>query len=158
MGTPIRSLEWITCRWRFERSTSSLSTIPSVPTPAAARYKAAGEPNPPAPTALPVLDAGGAAPGDRIRLAGAALVAEARAPFDLASGPVFRARLLRLAADDHVLSLVFHHVVVDAGSLAVFFDELSRLYAARVAGGPMPLEPLLAQYGDYAVRQLGEYR
>ncbi len=36
-GMPIRSLLWITWRWRFDRSTSSLSTIPSVPTPAAAR-------------------------------------------------------------------------------------------------------------------------
>ena len=49
-GTPIRSVEWITWRWRFERSTSSSSTIPSVPTPAAARYSAVGEPSPPAPS------------------------------------------------------------------------------------------------------------
>ena len=36
-GVPIRSVEWITWRCRLERSTSSSSTIPSVPTPAAAR-------------------------------------------------------------------------------------------------------------------------
>ena len=36
-GIPIRSSEWATWRWRFERSTTSSSTIPSVPTPAAAR-------------------------------------------------------------------------------------------------------------------------
>ncbi len=48
-GTPMRSLVWMTWRWRFERSTTSSSTIPSVPTPAAARYSAIGEPSPPAP-------------------------------------------------------------------------------------------------------------
>jgi hypothetical protein len=48
-GTPTRSVVWMTWRWRFETSTTSSSTIPSVPTPAAARYRAVGEPRPPAP-------------------------------------------------------------------------------------------------------------
>ena len=50
LGMPMRSVEWITWRCRLERSTSSSSTIPSVPTPAAARYSAVGEPSPPAPS------------------------------------------------------------------------------------------------------------
>ena len=37
-------------RCRFELSTTSSSMIPSVPTPAAARYNSAGDPSPPAPT------------------------------------------------------------------------------------------------------------
>src|SRR6266700_7596483 len=49
LGMPMRWVEWITWRCRLERSTSSSSTMPSVPTPAAARYSAAGEPSPPAP-------------------------------------------------------------------------------------------------------------
>ena len=49
-GTPTRSVVWITWRCRFDRSTTSSSTIPSVPTPAAARYSAVGEPRPPAPS------------------------------------------------------------------------------------------------------------
>jgi hypothetical protein len=36
-ATPMRSVVWMTWRWRLERSTSSSSTMPSVPTPAAAR-------------------------------------------------------------------------------------------------------------------------
>ena len=35
--SPSRSVECTICRWRFESSTTSSSTIPSVPTPAAAR-------------------------------------------------------------------------------------------------------------------------
>jgi hypothetical protein len=41
---------WMICRWRLLSSTVSKSTMPSVPTPAAARYISAGEPRPPAPT------------------------------------------------------------------------------------------------------------
>ena len=37
-------------RCRLDSSTTSKSTMPSVPTPAAARYSSAGEPRPPAPT------------------------------------------------------------------------------------------------------------
>ena len=36
-GSPSRSVEWTICRWRFVASTASSSTMPSVPTPAAAR-------------------------------------------------------------------------------------------------------------------------
>jgi hypothetical protein len=46
---PTRAVEWMIWRWRFDMSTTSKSTIPIVPTPAAARYSAAGEPRPPAP-------------------------------------------------------------------------------------------------------------
>ena len=37
LGTPTRSVEWITCRCRFDSSTTSSSTRPRRPTPAAAR-------------------------------------------------------------------------------------------------------------------------
>ena len=36
-GSPSRSVEWTIWRWRFEASTTSSSTIPRRPTPAAAR-------------------------------------------------------------------------------------------------------------------------
>src|SRR3954463_1910467 len=47
-GTPTRSVVWMTCRWRFDTSTTSSSTSPRVPTPAAARDSAVGEPGGPA--------------------------------------------------------------------------------------------------------------
>src|SRR5215211_1838674 len=42
LATPMRSVVWMTWRWRFERSTSSSSTMPSVPTPAAAEQQHLG--------------------------------------------------------------------------------------------------------------------
>ncbi|ALI10861.1 MULTISPECIES: non-ribosomal peptide synthase/polyketide synthase [Pseudomonas] len=79
--------------------------------------------------------------------------AEAQAPFDLASGPLFRTRLLRLAEQEHVLLVTLHHIVGDAWSLGVLTRELSELYRAFSRGQADPLPPLAIQYADYALWQ-----
>ncbi|HEX6467755.1 MAG TPA: alpha/beta fold hydrolase [Streptosporangiaceae bacterium] len=80
------------------------------------------------------------------------LAADAAArPFSLADGPLFRARLVRLAAATHVLVVVVHHVVFDGWSIGVLVRDLMALYAAEVTGGPPELEELPVQYGDYAL-------
>ncbi|HEV7586613.1 MAG TPA: amino acid adenylation domain-containing protein, partial [Longimicrobium sp.] len=76
--------------------------------------------------------------------------AEAARPFSLADGPLFRARLLRLAAGEHVLLLAMHHVVADGWSLEVLYRELSALYAAYRAGAASSLAELAVQYADHA--------
>ncbi|WP_420127936.1 non-ribosomal peptide synthase/polyketide synthase, partial [Longimicrobium sp.] len=76
---------------------------------------------------------------------------EAAAPFDLAQGPLIRGRLVRMAADDHVLLLTMHHIVSDGWSAGVLFRELASLYAAFARGETDPLPPLPVQYADYAV-------
>ncbi len=78
---------------------------------------------------------------------------EAGRPFDLAAGPLFRAALLRLSADEHVLLLTLHHIVGDGWSMGVLFREMTALYAAFVQGGESPLAPLPVQYADAAVWQ-----
>ncbi|HEY0020544.1 MAG TPA: amino acid adenylation domain-containing protein, partial [Longimicrobium sp.] len=74
-------------------------------------------------------------------------------PFDLVEGPLFRATLVRLGDEDHALLMCMHHVVSDAWSLGVLFDELGALYRAFAAGEASPLAPLRVQYADYAVWQ-----
>ncbi|HEX6913398.1 MAG TPA: condensation domain-containing protein, partial [Longimicrobium sp.] len=78
---------------------------------------------------------------------------EAAAPFHLEHGPLIRGRLVRLAADDHVLLLTLHHIVADDWSMDVLVDELGRLYAAFQAGEADPLPALPVQYADYAAWQ-----
>ncbi|UXA69068.1 non-ribosomal peptide synthase/polyketide synthase [Xanthomonas prunicola] len=78
---------------------------------------------------------------------------EANTGFDLASGPLFRGRLLRLAEREHVLLLSMHHIVSDGWSIGVLIEELGALYAAFVQGQPDPLPPLPIQYADYAAWQ-----
>ena len=72
---------------------------------------------PPAPFPLPVHDYSETAVRDA-----------AGAPFDLATGPVFRGALFRAAADDHVLLLVAHHIATDGWSRGLIRDELAALY------------------------------
>ncbi|HEU0054938.1 MAG TPA: amino acid adenylation domain-containing protein, partial [Longimicrobium sp.] len=78
---------------------------------------------------------------------------EVRAPFDLERGPLIRGRLIRLAADDHVLLITMHHIVSDGWSMGVLFSELSALYAALVQGREADLPELPVQYADYAAWQ-----
>jgi amino acid adenylation domain-containing protein len=78
---------------------------------------------------------------------------EAQQPFDLFNGPLFRATLLRLRDDDHILLLTTHYIVCDDWSLGILFRELSILYAAFSAGERSPLSELPIQYADFAVWQ-----
>ncbi|HEY7768578.1 amino acid adenylation domain-containing protein, partial [Longimicrobium sp.] len=75
---------------------------------------------------------------------------EAIAPFHLERGPLLRARLVRMAEDDHVLLLTMHHIVSDGWSSGVLTNELGALYGAFLRGEPDPLPPLPVQYADYA--------
>ena len=63
-----------------------------------------------------------------------ALEDAARVPFDLASGPLLRARLVRRAAEDHVLVLTFHHIVCDGWSTGVMLAELGAFYDGHRIG------------------------
>lgn len=74
-------------------------------------------------------------------------------PFDLARGPLLRARLVRLASDDHVLMVVVHHIVFDGWSSAVFFREAIALYDALARHATPDLPPLAVQYADFAAWQ-----
>ncbi|WP_312877594.1 non-ribosomal peptide synthetase [Lentzea indica] len=75
------------------------------------------------------------------------LLEETTRPFDLRRGPLLRVNLVRVAADDHVLILVMHHIITDGWSTGVLASELSALYQ----GAELP--PLPLQYADYAVWQ-----
>jgi amino acid adenylation domain-containing protein len=74
---------------------------------------------------------------------------EVEVPFDLARGPLLRAKLLRISEQDHILMLVMHHTVSDGWSMAVLFREISVLYQSFSAGKPSPLPELPIQYADF---------
>jgi amino acid adenylation domain-containing protein/non-ribosomal peptide synthase protein (TIGR01720 family) len=75
---------------------------------------------------------------------------EAMQPFDLASGPLFRATLLQLSTTEQVLLLTMHHIISDGWSMGVLVKELNLLYEAFSQQRPSPLSPLPIQYADYA--------
>lgn len=78
---------------------------------------------------------------------------ECEAPFDLTHGPLIRATLVRIDAQQHVFLVVMHHIVSDGWSLVLFFQELSTIYAAFSRGEQSPLPDVAIQYADYATWQ-----
>jgi acyl-CoA synthetase (AMP-forming)/AMP-acid ligase II/acyl carrier protein len=70
--------------------------------------------------------------------------------FDLAIGPLFRARLICLAKLEHLLLITMHQIIGDGWSLGVIGSELAALYDAFSAGEASPLAPLSLQYADFA--------
>lgn len=69
---------------------------------------------------------------------------------DLERGPLLGALLVRLAEDDHVLTLVVHHIVGDSWSMGVIIGELQQEYAAGAEGRDAGIAPLPTQYPDFA--------
>ncbi|MFE3531411.1 condensation domain-containing protein [Streptomyces sp. NPDC059144] len=83
----------------------------------------------------------------------AAIRAAADHPFDLAAQPPAIARLFTTGREDHVLLLVFHHIVCDGWSLVPLLRDLSTAYAARSRGEAPQWDELPLQYADYALWQ-----
>jgi len=102
---------------------------------------------------LAVTDLSAAEESERETEAERLVHAEAQQPFDLANGPLVRARLIRLAEDDHIVLFTMHHIVSDGWSKGVLVNEVIMLYEALSAGLASPLEELPVQYADYTVWQ-----
>ena len=107
---------------------------------------------PPGPATLPVIDLSGLSEQQREAEAAERVRWAAGRPFELEAGPLVRASLLRLGAEEWVALLTLHHIVSDGWSMGVLVDELAALYAG---GGRSPLPELPIQYADYAVWQRG---
>ena len=78
---------------------------------------------------------------------------EVQRPFSLASGPLFRPVLLRLAPDEHELIVSIHHIVADGWSLGLIARELEALYLAYSTGAEATLPEPPLQYADFAIWQ-----
>ncbi|AZQ72655.1 amino acid adenylation domain-containing protein [Streptomyces luteoverticillatus] len=80
---------------------------------------------------------------------------DAVTPFDLLRENPVRARLVRLADDDHLLVVVLHHIACDAWSQDVIARDLGALYRRALDPAAAAPEPLPVQYADYAAWERG---
>ena len=78
---------------------------------------------------------------------------EAGRPFDLATGPLTRLCLVRMAPDDYLAIVTMHHIITDEWSLGILRDEWALFYNALQQGHHVSREPLAVQYADYAYWQ-----
>ncbi|KAI1181191.1 non-ribosomal peptide synthetase [Nemania sp. FL0916] len=103
---------------------------------------------------LKVIDASDNQNGDYLQL----LKQEQTAPFDLTSEAGWRVSLIKLGENDHILTIVMHHIISDGWSIDILRQELSQFYAAALQGhDPLSkVSPLPIQYRDFAVWQKQE--
>ncbi|WP_329263152.1 amino acid adenylation domain-containing protein [Streptomyces sp. NBC_01478] len=73
--------------------------------------------------------------------------------FDLDREPPFRAAVLRLGPQEHVVVFVFHHIAADGASMAPFLRDLVSAYSARHRHSAPDWTPLPVQYKDYTLWQ-----
>jgi amino acid adenylation domain-containing protein len=104
---------------------------------------------PPGPLALQVSDLTNADPAVREARLREVLAAAVGTPFDLTAGPIFRALVVRLAAEDNVVAVMMHHIAGDEWSLRILNQEIATAYA----GDEAKLPPLPIQYADFALWQ-----
>ncbi|WP_433736335.1 non-ribosomal peptide synthetase [Pseudomonas putida] len=78
---------------------------------------------------------------------------QAHLPFDLETGPLLRACLVKTAEQEHYFVLTLHHIVTEGWAMDIFARELSAMYEAFVDDRESPLAPLPVQYLDYSVWQ-----
>ena len=107
----------------------------------------------PGPVAPRVEEASGLPEAAHAARIAAFVAAAGQQVFDLAAGPLWQTRLLRLGPLDHVLTLAAHRAVLDDGSMPVLLQELAAHYAGARAGQPPDLPPLPLQYAGYAAQQ-----
>ncbi len=99
---------------------------------------------------LPVIDLDHLPAPERDSAARRLASAEALRPVDLACGPLTRTTLLRVGPTEHIMTIAMHHIITDAWSMSVLWEELWRVYEAFAAGLPSPLPSLPLQYADFA--------
>ncbi|RKH59256.1 non-ribosomal peptide synthetase, partial [Corallococcus llansteffanensis] len=99
------------------------------------------------------VDLGALPPDERASRLQGFVVEQARQPFDLARGPLFRAVLVRVEETRHVLLVLTHHIASDGWSTGILVRELVALYRAFASGQTPALPPLPIQYADFAAWQ-----
>jgi len=78
---------------------------------------------------------------------------ETNKPFDLVQDELFRSVLFEMAADDHALLIVMHHIITDGWSLPILTQDLAAFYDHFATGAPLQLAEFPVQYFDFCIWQ-----
>lgn len=106
--------------------------------------------DPPQAFEIPVRDLSGAAADAVMEDVREEIRAMTGAPFRLDAGPLFRALLIRISDEDHVLTLAMHHIISDGWSITVLLREIGAIYNALFRGEAVPPQGPKVRFADYA--------
>ena len=106
--------------------------------------------DPGTPLALAEVDLSAMGPDAREQAAMELALTTVREPFNLEKGPVLRARLVQLDAEDYLLCMAMHHIISDGFTGSILLDELVAIYDALASGEPVRLPPVELHFTDYA--------
>ncbi|BBC27198.1 non-ribosomal peptide synthetase [Pseudanabaena sp. ABRG5-3] len=106
--------------------------------------------HPPKPFKLPLIDLQGFVATDRETELNRLANQESQTVFNLEKDELLRVTLIRLAPQEHILLITFHHIIADAWSIGLFLRELSSLYKSFIEAKPLTLPNLPIQYVDFA--------
>src|SRR5579864_6187249 len=98
---------------------------------------------------VPVIDLTAVPKGEREAKALRLANEEGRRPFDLGTGPLLRATLIRLGPETWMLVLVMHHIITDGWSISRLFRDVTKSYAAFLENTEPELPELPIEYTDY---------
>ena len=80
-------------------------------------------------------------------------IADAGIPFNLSTGPLLRAKLVKLKETEYILIVNMHHIISDGWSMGVLIRELGTIMNSLIKGDSPNLTPLPVQYADFSVWQ-----
>ncbi|MFZ1289539.1 MAG: amino acid adenylation domain-containing protein, partial [Melioribacteraceae bacterium] len=75
---------------------------------------------------------------------------EARAPFNLSTGPLFRVKILKIYENEIVVLITMHHIISDGWSMGILVNEITNIYPSLISNKKIDLPELELQYADYS--------
>ena len=106
--------------------------------------------SPPCEFKIPIIDLSRFDEADRETISTRVAQSELDRPFDLESGSLVRAILIRLCEDEHIIICTLHHIISDGWSRGLVVKEISTLYETFLGADQSPLAELSIQYADFA--------
>lgn len=105
------------------------------------------------PFAVPMISLEEFPESERLERATNLLVEKQSYWYDPATEPLWRALLIRLSQDDHLLFITLDHTIVDAWAMDLLLRDLRIFFGSFLLGRPSPLRDPPIQFADFAFWQ-----
>src|SRR5579871_6821767 len=102
---------------------------------------------------FPAIDISGGSPQEQLQQVSVRCRRLLATQYDFSERPPYRAELLRLSEEEHVLLFAFSHLILDFYYVARLFEQFATVYQTLIVKGSVDLPSIEIQYTDVAVWQ-----